>query len=1191
MGMSLLVLVNTRIGAQEFVGGVRGVIYDAEFGGTVPAATVRISETGDQAETGGDGNFVFPNVPAGSYTLIVSKSGYERLTSMSVVVTPGGLVDLVFRLKGEFVELEEYVVRDLKLDDSATTVGVLKEREASIAFTDAVSSDAMKQAGASDAAGALKMVAGASVADGKYATVRGLSDRYVGTSMNQVRVPSSDPKRRGVQIDIFPAATIKNMSVYKTFTPDVPADWSGGGLDIATLGIPDKSFVDISFSRGFNSQYSGKDGFLTYEGAGISAWGRHAGARDIPAESYTPPDDLDSEFVELADEAHPHDEEYLKAHASTRAFAPAMGTTHARMPEDFGVKVTMGGKSDLGDGWTMGGTTALSYDRKHSRRESFEQRVEFETSSDPTLRTDARYVTEQGAEELKLGMLGAFGLCKTDRHKLTLTLLRNRTTSDEAEYTVLTGGDGYLLHPDGAETVSYFGEGDSYHTQDHSIQYAERTVDSLQLHGEHTWDELVSEKLGFKVDWFGAHNIAEQEEPDMRKFKNYVYTGTNDAGEIEYESIIGEKDVPKSAPLDLLRIWRNTSEDNTQLGLNITVPFRKGVLNPAGLIAPAGSGVDAWTDKEGKVQVGLLRDFTQRRYTQQSFTYAFAGRDTTAAYPPGIPSSLPGYPPWWDYYKIKDGQPVALGHNPIPIKPADQWWWKLKTAPVAQQQAWVADAAEIWEQTHPEGIRYATTQEAIETHAGGKSFVTTDPDTLWTDVFSDPSNFQLGPYRNQLGWYLKGIPGDAFKDVEYTGVQNLNAGYWLVDLPLTKQLKLIGGARLEVTDITIQPISPPPILIPVFATETSFNDDGKEESYITSPYMDSTDQDGARAEIEDADWYRSAGIVFEALPGMNFRYNWSQTMARPTYRELSPVVFLDFFEDEAFIGNSDLKLVQLVNRDFRWEWFPKPGDVFAVSWFSKEMRDPIEFWEFEYNNVDYTTVLNFPEGRLDGWEFEARKTFARPLGLPGKLTVGLNYTMMDAQVRMYYGHASELEDSRIIWIPRQKEITPVIERLVAEGKIDPDAEIAEETDGDSDKSMYYDEERGWPLSLDVWRTMVDQPAYLYNINLIYDIDKTGTQFGLFVNGSGDVLRKGPSFGASKSFPGYYLDAEPSLDIAVSQKLGDHWKWTFRIRGANEPKTQEIYRFVDFENDGELVEMVRREYRTYVSYSFGLSGSW
>jgi hypothetical protein len=84
---------------------------------------------------------------------------------------------------------------------------------------DSIGSDLMSRAGASDAAAALRLVAGASVQDGKYAVIRGLPDRYVSSQMNRVRLPTADENKRAVELDQFPAAAIESIQVSKTFTP------------------------------------------------------------------------------------------------------------------------------------------------------------------------------------------------------------------------------------------------------------------------------------------------------------------------------------------------------------------------------------------------------------------------------------------------------------------------------------------------------------------------------------------------------------------------------------------------------------------------------------------------------------------------------------------------------------------------------------------------------------------------------------------------------------------------------------------------------------------------------------------------------------------------------------------------------------------------------------------------------------
>jgi hypothetical protein len=87
-------------------------------------------------------------------------------------------------------------------------IGLLNLRMESPSLMDSVSADVMSQAGASDAASALRLVSGATLEDGKYAVVRGLPDRYVNSQVNGVRLPTADEDKRAVQLDQFPAAMI-----------------------------------------------------------------------------------------------------------------------------------------------------------------------------------------------------------------------------------------------------------------------------------------------------------------------------------------------------------------------------------------------------------------------------------------------------------------------------------------------------------------------------------------------------------------------------------------------------------------------------------------------------------------------------------------------------------------------------------------------------------------------------------------------------------------------------------------------------------------------------------------------------------------------------------------------------------------------------------------------------------------------
>ena len=230
--------LTTTASAQQ-VGSIRGIVYDKDFDVPLAAAQVTITETGEKVTATDEGNFIFSQVPPGNYTIVFSKDGYTRQVQANVIVSEGQITDVDAELSGEFTEMEEFVVQDLQI--GGTEAGLLALRVESPALLDSVSSELLSQAGAGDAASALKLISGATVQDGKFAVVRGLPDRYVNSQMNSVRLPTADPDKRAVQLDQFPSDMIESIQVSKTFTPDQQGDASGGAVNVVLKGIPEET--------------------------------------------------------------------------------------------------------------------------------------------------------------------------------------------------------------------------------------------------------------------------------------------------------------------------------------------------------------------------------------------------------------------------------------------------------------------------------------------------------------------------------------------------------------------------------------------------------------------------------------------------------------------------------------------------------------------------------------------------------------------------------------------------------------------------------------------------------------------------------------------------------------------------------------------------------------------------------------
>ncbi len=951
-----------RAQENQQVGAIRGTVYDRDFGVPLQGVRVRLVEVQREAVSSKDGVFAFSQVPAGSWTLIFTKDGYERWIVPNVVVTPGRLTDVRADLASEVFEMEELVVTGVELMDDSE-IAALEIRAESVTLQDAISSELISRAGVSDVGGALKLVVGASIVEGKYATVRGLSDRYTGTTLNGVRVPSADPRRRAVQVDLFPTGTLDNITVTKSFTPDLHGDFTGGGVDIRTKSVPEEPILSVSVSQEHNSEATGNGEFLTYEGGGSAPFGAGNGGRDIPSFASrrlpgVPAASTNPTLQEMED-AVTYDH-------LVRSFDPVMGVeTESPGPND-GVSAVFGDSRAFGIGRSMGFVGAVTWSHKYDSYEEGQNNdgVVSVASDGLTLfkeRTDSR-----GADQVLLGALGSIALKPGDDHEYKLQVVHNQSTTDEARYQ--------------EEQVS-----DAEVEQNHSLIYTERTVTSVQASGEHAYGG------GSHLDWVAARNYTEQNEPDVRFFRNrfslqnfagFVPTGTTPAQVTR-------------------RMWREGEETNYEGAMNVQAPFRQ------------------WSGLDGSFKAGFYVESTDRTYTQNSYFYSFTA-----------------------------------------------------------QRGSIFDP------------------RVSENNAKGQ-YMGNSRDDLWTDVFLDSDRIGLAqnnpPAPNQLLWVIEGLPRS---DVNYDGTQEIDAAYAMAELPLLPRLKAVFGARFERTDLSIIPVNEAFGVIDTIKTLPGGN-------RVIFPIP----QQEAITHIRDESVLPSLGLIYEILPSMSLRAGWSRTLARPTFRELAPVVSQEFIAGEEFIGNPDLTLSSITNYDLRWEWFPRSGEVLAASVFYKELKDPIELISFVAAGGSFVSPVNYQTGELQGAEIEARSSLDVFSERLKGFSAGINYTWLDSQVD----------------VPEEEQ-----EGLASFG-------LDEAT-----------------------RRLQGQPEYILNVSLTYDNERTGTEAGVFYNLIGEVLLTGAAVSSDAS-PNVFEQPSGNLDLTLSQKLREGWSLSFKATNMLGDDRSTIYR--------------------------------
>ncbi|PCD03578.1 TonB-dependent receptor [Sphingomonas spermidinifaciens] len=144
-----------------------------------------------------------------------------------------------------------------------------------------LSTEDIARTGEGDIAGALSRVTGLSVVGNGFVFVRGLGDRYSSSLLNGSPLPSPEPLRRVVPLDIFPTNVIASSLVQKSFSANYPGEFGGGVINLTTRAAPKESFLQFGGSVGFDTVTTAELGY-TYDGGSHDWLGYDSGERSIP---------------------------------------------------------------------------------------------------------------------------------------------------------------------------------------------------------------------------------------------------------------------------------------------------------------------------------------------------------------------------------------------------------------------------------------------------------------------------------------------------------------------------------------------------------------------------------------------------------------------------------------------------------------------------------------------------------------------------------------------------------------------------------------------------------------------------------------------------------------------------------------------------------------------------------------------
>lgn len=290
-----------------------------------------------------------------------------------------------------------------------------------------LSNEDIERMGEGDIAGALQRVTGLSVVGGRFVYVRGLGERYSLALLNGSPLPSPEPLRRVVPLDIFPTGLIAGSVVQKSYSADYPGEFGGGVIDLSTKSAVDEPFVSIGASIGMDTETTGQLGY-TYYGSDTDWTGFDDGTRDIPS-------GLEAAMGsgKLIVVGQNFSEDALKDMTASLVNAPTTLIQRNRnIPPNWGASLSAGASQDLG-GDTLSLLVSAGYSNGWHTKGGLQQVAAGITPVDgvDTIRPDIDYRFLSTENRILVNGLASVGL-ELGEHRFRWTNLFIRDTLKEA---------------------------------------------------------------------------------------------------------------------------------------------------------------------------------------------------------------------------------------------------------------------------------------------------------------------------------------------------------------------------------------------------------------------------------------------------------------------------------------------------------------------------------------------------------------------------------------------------------------------------------------------------------------------------------------------------------------------------------------------------------------------------------------
>ncbi len=521
---ALITLLLVCLGATVFAQGtgkISGIITDKKTGETLIGVSVKVAGTSRGAATDVEGRDTLSGLAAGKYVLEFSYVGYatKNITEIEVKDNNVTAVNVVLE-ESTSQNLQQIVVTATLKQESVNTL--YARQRSNVSISDGISADQIKRSPDRNTSEVLKRVSGTSIQDNKFVIVRGLSDRYNATLLNNAILPSSEPDRKAFSFDIIPSNMIDNIVINKTASPDLPGDFSGGVVQVLTKDIPSDNYLFVSVGSGYNSQSTFKN-FHLGEKAGVENFGFFNSNRNIPKGVPST-----AQYALLNNNQKIDAGKLFRNSFQTNNFNSAMPSQ--------AYQLSLGLRKELKNKANIGAIFSLTYRNGETKNES--ERLDYEGGT-----TQFDFKDDTYKFSSSVGALANIAYIKGN-NKIAFKNIYN--ISLDNTYTSRYGTQ--LVDRDSIRGYSY--------------DLVSKSLLNTQLEGEHklAWKDL-------KINWNVGYSYSDRLQPDL---KSINYRLDYDQGATKYEAVVPNGTASRT---DASRFFSELFEDSYNAGLNLTLPF------------------------------------------------------------------------------------------------------------------------------------------------------------------------------------------------------------------------------------------------------------------------------------------------------------------------------------------------------------------------------------------------------------------------------------------------------------------------------------------------------------------------------------------------------------------------------------------------------------------------------------------